>query len=651
MRVVTPGRIVIWEVATGRKLHQLDRTAAPRESVEDYRRGVAFSPDLARVAFCAKAGTTLGLQVWDIAGGKKLWDFEARDQSFQFSADSKFLIVGSENEPIQLMDADTGKLVRGFVGHDGGGRHVAGVDPTGKYVASARGSFGPAGGIVRMWDMAGGKELTGSDGHVDAVTLARATPDGKWVVTSGRDGTLRLWESATGRLVRSMTGFKGETAAIAATGRLAAMDGQGKMHLLDIPEFQPSPLPGNQHFAPTHFTLSPDGTMLAVSMWPPPDNPVRKSKECLFDVQSGKVLANLNEAFSGRMAFTADSQVLATVSNNIKLWQSNTGKKLMAFRAPFVEIDQAQSDGDECTTFWDVAFSTDDRWLAITRTYHPGEWNVDKLSVLEVATGQLVVEVAGQSFGEAAIAFTPDSLTLVIGGRGAKFWDLSNGQLLGSTQGQSGSVTSVAFSPDGNRLLTGSSDGTVLIWDAAALPRAKTPVARKLGPAELAALWEDLAGMDGRKAFQAIVAMRAGGKDSIDFLRPRLQPVKSLTQEELNRLVADLENPSYTVRAKAFAALENQGELAENTLRKALKDNVTPEMRQRLKLLLAKAETFTPPPSDLRKLRALAVLEYIGDAEACKVIETLAAGSIEARLTWEARAALDRLARRAKAAS
>jgi guanine nucleotide-binding protein subunit beta-2-like 1 protein len=90
--------------------------------------------------------------------------------------------------------------------------------------------------------------------------------------------------------------------------------------------------------------------------------------------------------------------------------------------------------------------------------------------------GQLVLDMADPSYIALGLAFAPDSPTLVTWSNGpeqaASCWDLTNGKLLGHVGGHFGRVTSVALAPDGS-LLTGGSDGTVLVWDTAALPRAK----------------------------------------------------------------------------------------------------------------------------------------------------------------------------------
>jgi hypothetical protein len=54
----------------------------------------------------------------------------------------------------------------------------------------------------------------------------------------------------------------------------------------------------------------------------------------------------------------------------------------------------------------------------------------------------------------------------------------------------------------------------------------------------------------------------------------------------------------------------------------------------------------SPHSEFLRRLRAVAVLEHIGTPEARQVLENLAGGEPEARLTREAKASVARLSRR-----
>ena len=87
------------------------------------------------------------------------------------------------------------------------------------------------------------------------------------------------------------------------------------------------------------------------------------------------------------------------------------------------------------------------------------------------------------------------------------------------------------------------------------------------------------------------------------------------------------------------------GRPAEPALRKALDGQPSPEVRRRVRQLLNKLAAV-PSGERLRALRALEALEQIGTPPAREALEALARGAPEARLTQEAKASLERVARR-----
>jgi hypothetical protein len=115
-------------------------------------------------------------------------------------------------------------------------------------------------------------------------------------------------------------------------------------------------------------------------------------------------------------------------------------------------------------------------------------------------------------------------------------------------------------------------------------------------------------------------------------------------------LVADLGSKQFPRRDRAARELEKLGDRVETALQQALERGPSLEVRRRIEGLLARcAETAVPAPEQLRVLRALEVLERIGSAEARRILQTLAGGAAEARLTREAAASARRLAGRAEA--
>jgi WD40 repeat protein len=60
-----------------------------------------------------------------------------------------------------------------------------------------------------------GKEVRRFAGHTVAAFGAAFSPDGKYVLTGGRDGTARLWDVETGEEVRRFTGHTAEVRDVA----------------------------------------------------------------------------------------------------------------------------------------------------------------------------------------------------------------------------------------------------------------------------------------------------------------------------------------------------------------------------------------------------------------------------------------------------
>ena len=91
------------------------------------------------------------------------------------------------------------------------------------------------------------------------------------------------------------------------------------------------------------------------------------------------------------------------------------------------------------------------------------------------------------------------------------------------------------------------------------------------------------------------------------------------------------------------------GEAVEPALKKALKTTSSTEVRAQVGRLLAwlLAEREGASGAWLRPLRAVEALEYAGTAEARDLLAKLSGGAPEARLTWESKASLNRLTRRA----
>jgi hypothetical protein len=113
------------------------------------------------------------------------------------------------------------------------------------------------------------------------------------------------------------------------------------------------------------------------------------------------------------------------------------------------------------------------------------------------------------------------------------------------------------------------------------------------------------------------------------------------------KLIDELDDEKFVVREAAFKELEGYNKAVESAIREAVKKPKSAEARRRLEQLLASIEDPAVSCKEtLQVLRAIAVLEYIGTAEAKAILKRMAEGAPLARQTQEAKMALARLGSR-----
>jgi WD40 repeat protein len=60
---------------------------------------------------------------------------------------------------------------------------------------------------IRLWDVATGRMLRALEGHTGRVNIVVFSYDGTLLVSASDDGTIRLWDVATGALLKTKTDF------------------------------------------------------------------------------------------------------------------------------------------------------------------------------------------------------------------------------------------------------------------------------------------------------------------------------------------------------------------------------------------------------------------------------------------------------------
>jgi WD40 repeat protein/DNA-directed RNA polymerase subunit RPC12/RpoP len=448
---------------------------------------ICYSPDGKRIA---TAGKDHSVKVWDATRGKQLLVLKGHDKgidSICFSADGSLIAAASKyGNEVRMWDATKGREIRTLKGQV----FVETVcfSPDGKRFATGSQNE------LKVWDAVSGKELLRIDGRVQNICF---TPDGKRLVACGA-----VWDAKTGQKLFEFEGggegvsFSPDGMRIAAGGTLWEM-ASGRLLLA---------LKGGH--GQTRF--SPDGKRLITAS----EHGDVKVWDVSLDVASGDKgkpavgaiacdTTTGKYGVAGTFEFSPDGKRLATVSSAensdgeytgeaVKVWDAETGKELITFKAHDDEVDSVRfspdgkriaTSGEETVKVWDAAngkqlltlkretidnfcFSPDGELLAAANSDNT-------VAVWDMTSGQKRLTLKGHSEVVTSVCFSPDGKRMATVGdyETVKVWDLASGKNLFSLKGLDSdeddiTFSSVCFSPDGRRMATGCDDKTVRVWDS-----------------------------------------------------------------------------------------------------------------------------------------------------------------------------------------
>ncbi len=246
-------RAMVWDTATGKLILTI-----PGDTFE--LTGATFSPDGARLALIenGRVGT---VRVVDALSGRdllRLTVHESLSQQPIFSSDGTTIAAGGDGSIFQW-DATTGRPVRTI---DSGGVATLAYSPNGRELASTQLSDP----IVRIWDAATGHLVRTLQGHVGGVIGVDWSHDGTLIATGGRDGTARVWDAATGEQRLVLAGHAGLVALVAFSPdgtRLVTGGSDGTARVWDItPAATAESLGIARAGWATSVAFSPDGSTI-----------------------------------------------------------------------------------------------------------------------------------------------------------------------------------------------------------------------------------------------------------------------------------------------------------------------------------------------------------------------------------------------------
>ena len=400
--------VQLWDAQTGRTLRYL------QDGHFNIDGALAFSRDGKLLASFSTRGKLL---IADVATGKTMKEFERRRMIKEgqrvtsgflaFLPGGKQLVLKDGVESVvHLLDADSGNEIREFRSE---GRFLQAVALSPDDLALA---VAEENGTVRIWETATGKERLAIKLPAQSYTTLAFAPDGLTLATAGPKDVAAayLWDSLTGKLLQTLSGVNAVTRSL--------------------------------NFAPDGKTLVSAHVDVVV----------------LWDPATGKELRRLNHFPATDVQFLADGKTLFAGAmlrpgqNTCWFLDSATGK-------PFRRFDGHNSDVVAITC------SSDGKFVATGDSGKPGEFRV-----WEMDSGRVVLQQAARNDVLNALVFSPKGDKLALGcDRSVILWDVKADKELWTVPlGQDRwNCRVLAFSADGTKLASGTAHGIVSVLNCA----------------------------------------------------------------------------------------------------------------------------------------------------------------------------------------
>ncbi|CAI5961369.1 unnamed protein product [Closterium sp. NIES-64] len=293
------------------------------------------------------------------------------------------------------------------------------------------------------------REERALEGHEGAVLAVRYNPDGRYCLTCGKDRTVRLWNPATGLMIKSYVGHGREVRDVAVTSdnaRLASGGAERGVLLWDVAagrvmrrfkghDNQVNAVAFNEYDS----VVVSGGYDRSVRVW-----------DCRsHSVDAIQTMDPFSDAVTS-LLLSAHCIVAASIDGSIATFDIRRGR---------LQVDELGREHPiNC-----IAMSHDANCL-LAASLH------STLRLLDRQSGEILNEYRGHvnEHYKLEAGLTRDDAYVVCGSEDGRLvaWDLVEGSVAGQQQGaHKGVVTGIAFHPSDKQMLSCSADGSVRVWD------------------------------------------------------------------------------------------------------------------------------------------------------------------------------------------
>jgi len=484
-----------WDVATGKPLATL---TGHTDDVEC----CAYSPDGNLIVSCSQDNT---LKVWDSRTGREIRTLSGHTNQVQYCAylsDGSRIVSHGIDGMLIIWDAETGALkssTQTQLQLYEGVHCVLSLD--GRFLALARTAYADKSGAgwpegdwdetVELWNITTGKQLKIVDRHSSPspeYNSCAFSIDGSRLVCATSEGSLTLFDTATGEELAALTGHGCGSPVFSADGRRIGFAGDNAtLKLWEMETGQITTILTGHNGDVGRCGFSPDGKLVmsgsrdkTIKVW------VADAKE------TSATLAGTNHAGAIRScAFSPDGMCVVTGSDDktLKLWDSQTCHVLATLIGHTAEVTSCafSPDGsrvisggrDNTVRLWDreaareLKTFTGHQGIVTSCSFSPNGREIlsgsgdATLIVCDAGTGERLKHLVGHSESVEACAYSPDGSLIASGSydNTVKVWNGRTGKETATLKGHTGCIRACAFSPDGKAIVSGGYDNLLKLWD------------------------------------------------------------------------------------------------------------------------------------------------------------------------------------------
>ncbi|MCY4402064.1 MAG: WD40 repeat domain-containing protein [Candidatus Poribacteria bacterium] len=448
-------QILLWDTFAGKLQHAIDFPIG-------FISGFAFSPDNKLLVSSGRSAT-----IWDTETGSEileLYDVEHRTSKMTFSPNGEILVGGDYDGKIKLWninqilekhqneESSLSSLLRKITnrkpkyqvyktlsGHSGSVNTLT-YSSDGKTLAS-----GSRDGTVIVWDADSMQKRYTIHGHSGPMTNLRFLDNGNKILSGSSNVSIWIWDinAMTSQFIKPNWNtypfvFSHDDKTV------VNRDINNDLQLWDIDtDKQLYTIKNDYQKTFTKLALSPDNKLLASGS--------RDGSVELWDISKRKHYMSLDKHTNSVNAvlFSPDGTLFASASEDgtVQLWQIQSGKKKVLQTEPNRGVGA-------------LAFSPDSKTLV------SGRWD-GPIQNWDTETFQHIGDYINAAGTVNSLEFSPDGKILANGLYGLiRLWDVETKTKIKEIyKAHNNSIPKFVFSPDSKTLVSGSSDGTSLIWD------------------------------------------------------------------------------------------------------------------------------------------------------------------------------------------